>query len=55
MILEPKFRDDPLNANKLVFAQININSLSNTFELLVDQVLMNLKQKLMIVFPLGIF
>ena len=45
------------NANKLVFAHININSLRNKFQLLVYQVkgnvdvLMISETKLMIVFP----
>ena len=47
------------NTNKLVFAHININSLRNKFELLVDQVMGNIdiltsKTKLMIAFPLEI-
>ena len=49
------------NTNDVVFAHININSLRNKFELLADQVKVNIdvlmisETKLMIVFPLGTF
>ena len=49
------------NTNNVVFAHININSLRNKFELLADQVEVNIdvlmisETKLMIVFPLGTF
>ena len=49
------------NTNNVVFAHININSLGNKFELLADQVKVNIdvlmisETKLMIVFPLGTF
>ena len=49
------------NTNNVVFANININSLGNKFELLADQVKVNIdvlmisETKLMIVFPLGTF
>ena len=49
------------NTNTVVFAHININSLRNKFELLADQVKVNIdvlmisETKLMIVFPLGTF
>ena len=49
------------NTNNVVFAHININSLRNKFELLADQVKVNIdvlmisETKLMIVFPLGTF
>ena len=49
------------NTNNVVFAHININSLGNKFELLADQLKVNIdvlmisETKLMIVFPLGTF
>ena len=49
------------NTNNVVFAHININSLGSKFELLADQVKVNIdvlmisETKLMIVFPLGTF